>query len=127
MTFKQKPWIAWLLIATGLFLLIIGGLTSDIIQLIIGGMNMFIGISMLTRDIVIITETEVQVKNLLGMTLKRFPIQGYNSHMVEGHKVFVEQDGKRVLIRALNQRGVRRQDWDRLINEVVIGQVGRSE
>lgn len=64
-------------------------------QLVLGGVVILIGILQLTTPTVVVTDTEIQMRNLLGMTLRRIPYQASNTEVKEG-KVYVNDKKVRI-------------------------------
>ena len=91
---KYKPWFGILGLAAGLFVLITGlALRGRGILLVNGGILLLVGLLQLVQPVVIIVEGEIQVRNLLGMTMKRFAFRPEDVTF-EGLKIFVA--GQRV-------------------------------
>ncbi len=127
MKFRQKPTFGYVMIVIALALLTLGALTTDTILLLLGAMNGFIGVSMLARDIVEISTAEIRIKNLLGMTLRRIPYAGIHQLSIQDGMVYLDQGDTSKPIKALNQRSIRKEDWQRLEHKIGIRELGNDE
>lgn len=68
--------LAILLTALGPVLLVLGGLTSNVMTMVIGGLDLMLGIGMLFQPAFVLDKGVLNVRNLLGMTLRRLPVTG---------------------------------------------------
>lgn len=81
----------------GVLLLLVGLLTANVLNILVGLLLGAFGVLTMRNPIAVITDTEVQMRNPLGMTVRRFPISGPSDLRVEGSKVVHVPTGKRAL------------------------------
>ena len=70
----HKPFMGVILLCCGLFIGGVGIMIGTIIQLIMGGMFTLMGIMYFTKPALYINEHTMELKNLLGMTIKTYPL-----------------------------------------------------
>lgn len=81
----------------GVLLLLVGLLTGNILNILVGLLLGAFGVLVIRNPVAVVTDTEVQMRNPLGMTVRRFPISGPADLRVEGNKVVHVPTGKRAL------------------------------
>lgn len=81
----------------GVLLLLVGLLTGNVLNILVGLLLGAFGVLVLRNPIAVVTETEMQIRNPLGMTVRRFPVSGPADLRIEGNKVIHVPTGKRAL------------------------------
>ena len=81
----------------GVLLLLVGLLSGTVLNIFVGLLLGAFGVLTIRNPIAVITETEVQMRNPLGMTVRRFPISGPADLRIEGNKVIHAPTGKRAM------------------------------
>lgn len=81
----------------GVLLLVVGLLSGNVLNILVGVLLGAFGVLTIRNPIAVITDTEVQMRNPLGMTVRRFPISGPADLRLEGTKVVHVPTGKRAL------------------------------
>ncbi len=81
----------------GVLLLLVGLLSGNVLNILVGLLLGAFGVLTIRNPIAVITETEVQMRNPLGMTVRRFPISGPEDLRIEGNKVIHAPTGKRAM------------------------------
>lgn len=81
----------------GALIAILGIAMGENVTPILGALLIILGILQLVTPPLVITETEAQVKNPVGMTLKRFPLSGPSDLFFDGKKLMHAPTGKKVL------------------------------
>lgn len=84
-------------LVVGVVILLLALMTANGLQLFMGCFFILLGILYTANPALLITETEILVKNPLGMTLKRYPYTIENVE-ISGNKILVA--GKKVFIAA---------------------------
>jgi hypothetical protein len=92
---RQNRVFAIVILSCAIFILFVSFLIGPSLNLIIGFLNLFIGIKMLTQPVLVITDQEIEIKNLLGMTMKRVPFNSYAELEIEEGSLYVNQGGMR--------------------------------
>ncbi|MCA9636954.1 MAG: SPW repeat protein [Myxococcales bacterium] len=70
---RTNPIFAIFLVAASAFILGVSALTGPSVNTITGVVLLVLGILQLSRPLIVVTEGEIQFRNLLGMTLRRVP------------------------------------------------------
>ncbi|MCP4439151.1 MAG: hypothetical protein GY810_09435 [Aureispira sp.] len=77
-----------------IIILVTAFMSEDMIQLLMGSFFIFLAVMLFTQPILVVTQSEIQLKNLLGMTMRKVAYNGKvvtldnNKLMVDGKKVF---------------------------------------
>jgi hypothetical protein len=84
---------------------------------VVGGLNLVVGILMLTRPLYVLSEGVLEVKNLLGMTVRRYVFDSLSEFEVEpsGAIWHVDRSGARKKVR-ISRLTVASADWKRLVD-----------
>jgi hypothetical protein len=105
----NKGFAAFMLIA-GLFIVGAAFATGRLFpQAVTGGILLAVGLLYLTRPLFIVTPSEVQLKNGLGMTVKTYPFRSLSELKIRDGKLFVGEQKVRAS-RWFSDGG----DWARL-------------
>lgn len=88
--------LAVLLLILGLALLGIGLATSKWTSVFPGVVLPIVGALMLVNPMLRFEPHEVQVRNLLGMTLKRYPVNGPGYVRIDGKGLYYAPTGKKI-------------------------------
>ena len=82
----------------GLLLLVLGLLTisDSLINVVLGPVLMLVGVGYLVGTLLVVTPTEVQLRNLLGMTVRRTPIRSLADLRLDDKRLVHTPTGKRV-------------------------------
>jgi len=86
---------AVIILACAGFILFVSFLIGPSLNLIVGFLNLFIGIQMLAKPFLVIGEREIQLKNLFGMTLRRFHYSSPSDLEMDGSILYVNHNGER--------------------------------
>jgi hypothetical protein len=70
---KQKIYFPIIGLVCALFILVVGLMLGQVLQLGLGGFLLLISILQFTVPVVVIEAHEIQLRNLFGMTLRRVP------------------------------------------------------
>ena len=70
--------------------LILAILFADALQTIMGALLLVFSVLMWRQPLLVVTNTEIQLRNSLGMTLRRLPYARQEVHM-EGNTIWVKQ------------------------------------
>ena len=92
---RQNRVFAIVILSCAVFILFVSFLIGPSLNLVIGFLNLFIGIQMLTKPVVVITEREIELKNLMGMTMRRVAFNSYAELEIEDGSLYVNQGGTR--------------------------------
>ncbi len=87
--------IAILCLAAGLFCLVVTAQYGGAVGVFSGSISVLFGILLLTVPTIVITDEEIQMRNIYGMTLKRHKYNASNTE-VKDRKVYV--NGKKIRI-----------------------------
>jgi hypothetical protein len=93
--------IAFLMIGVAGLNLYVFLLTGKGMHAGLAGLFALIGVLYLFGNLLVVTETEVQLKNPMGMTVKSYPIQSLRDLEMDGNKLFVTGAGERKKIAGL--------------------------
>ncbi|MCW4456717.1 hypothetical protein [Microbacterium sp. MPKO10] len=85
------------LVVIGALNLLLMLVTPQVIQAVAGVILMVLGVLMLVNPSVSITATEVQVRNPLGMVLKRYPITSLADLSTDGDVLSTRADGRKIV------------------------------
>ncbi len=85
---RFHPAFAYFFLPVSLFILGTGLFLGKPMLIFLGAMQLFIGVQYLRSAIYVVHEREIEVKNLLGMTLKRHTFGGLSELLVEGGKLW---------------------------------------
>jgi len=91
----NKP-LAIALLVVGALLLVISLALGKALTAAVGGILALLGILQLVQSPLVITSEEVQVRNPLGMTLRRFPVSSPSDLRIEGKRLMHMPTGKKV-------------------------------
>lgn len=92
---KANPIFPIVQLIAGVFILITAIIIGDLLQLVMGSFFILIGVLFLTQPVLVVTNTEIQLRNMIGMTLKKAFHQKQNITFDE-NKLMV--DGKRFFV-----------------------------
>lgn len=111
-----KGWAIAILIGAGL-LLAMAPFVRTWMTGVIGALNLVVGILMLTRPLYVLGDGALQVKNLFGMTMRRYNYSSLSQFEVEpaGAIWHTDHDGTRRKVR-ISRLTVASADWKRLID-----------
>lgn len=84
-------------IVVGALLLVVSLGTGQAVSAVAGGILLLLGILQMINPQLVITADEVQVRNPVGMTLRRFPISGPQDLRFEDKKLMHVPTGKKVM------------------------------
>ncbi|TNE91691.1 MAG: hypothetical protein EP330_04355 [Deltaproteobacteria bacterium] len=104
-----------LLFVAGLFMLGVGLLVGELTQLVLGCMNVLLGFLFATQPMWVLTGTEIQVRNALGMTLKRHGYSSLAELEVRGGSLHRKSDGSKLVGKSFVGRQA---DWDAVVAAV---------
>lgn len=108
----NKFWaLVMLAIAAGGFVLF--AMTGSLLQLALGAMFVIAAALWATRPFLVVTDTEIQAKNMTGITLRRFPHGGLAAIDVVPGGIVIGAGEKRQHLR-LSRLVVSRADLDKL-------------
>lgn len=108
----QPVWGA-LMLCAAVFILAVGLLLAEPIQLVVGTVNLLVGALFLGQPWIVVTSREIQVRNLLGMTLKRHAYDSLAAlTVVDGA---LHKDGALVIGKSFVARS---DDWERVLAAV---------
>ncbi|GAA1153343.1 hypothetical protein [Ornithinicoccus hortensis] len=96
MTIRYSKPLAITLLVVGLLLLGVSLMTEQWISVVAGGILALVGALNLANPTIKIEPHEVQLRNPLGMTLKRFPVTGPADLRFEGNRLVHVPQGKRI-------------------------------
>jgi hypothetical protein len=82
------------LVVLGPLLLVLASLTANVMNALVGAMNLGLGIAMMVNPFIVVTGGELRLKNLLGMTLRRLPAVGDDG---APRGFTLSEDGKRII------------------------------
>lgn len=109
---RQSPVFGGLLIVLGIALLVLASMLPDsTMQMVLGIMNTLIGVLILTNPVVLIDEQEIQIRNLLGITMRRVPHGGIQNLEIQGKHVYVKQNGETTKVKSINKTWTHPGDW----------------
>lgn len=92
---KANPIFPIVQLIAGVFILITAFIIGNVLQLGMGAFFILIGLLFLTQPVLVVTNTEIQLKNMIGMTLKKALYQN-KAITFDGNKLMV--DGKRFFV-----------------------------
>jgi hypothetical protein len=107
---------AWGIVLCGLGAvnLALAMVTRSTLSLVSAGLIVTVGILMFVVAPVVIEDTQVRVKNLLGITLRTYRFRSLAAIHFDGSKVFyVDEAGQRQRIRGLSRTLADPRDWRR--------------
>lgn len=96
LTMRFKPGLGIALLVVGLLLAATSLLTSQAIGVVSGAIVALLGVLMLVNPMMKVEATEVQVRNPLGMTLRRFPISSPADLRFEGNALWHVPQNKKI-------------------------------
>lgn len=108
---RFKPVFGWVLLVLGLFVIGTSLLTGNLVLTVVGVVNSAAAVGFATQPMFVVFADRVEVKNLLGMTLKTLPIRSLQDLRIEGSQVVVPHSPKP---RRLGGALVRTSDWEAL-------------
>jgi hypothetical protein len=114
MRVRLNPVIGWILLAPAAFVLLTGLFLGQVMLIVLGVMQVLISIGYLTGTFFEISDHELGVKNLLGMTLKRHAFGSLAELEVRGTKICRRADGATLVGRTTAHRG----DWEMLCGKI---------
>lgn len=97
MTIRYSKPLAYGLLGVGLVLLVVSILTQQWLTVFAGAVLALVGGLNLVNPTVKVERDEVQLKNPLGMTLRRFPVSGPADLRFEGNKLVHVPQGKKIV------------------------------
>jgi hypothetical protein len=80
--------LAIVMLVLGIIVLVLGLMVGKGLQLLIGGLNIGIGIAYLTQPWFVVFEDRIEIRNLLGMTMKTHTISSLAELEVREKKVY---------------------------------------
>lgn len=89
--------LAIALLIVGLAILIMGISSGQMLEIVLGGLLVVLGVLLLVQPMVVFTDSQIQVRNLFGMTLKRFDVSSPADVKVEGSKLVYVPTGKKII------------------------------
>ena len=102
------------MLVAGGFTLLTALLLGKGLLAVLGGLNLLIGLGWLSRPIFVVHEDRVELKNLLGMTMKTHQFSGLAELEVRGKKLFRRGERKALAGSGL----VHSADWERVVAAV---------
>lgn len=110
---RYQPLWGGLMLCAAVFILAVGLLLAEPIQLVVGTVNLLLGALFLGQPWIVVTSHEIQVRNLLGMTLKRHTYGSLAElSVVDGA---IHKDGAKLLGKSFVARS---DDWERVLAAV---------
>ncbi len=111
-----KGWSITLVVLASL-LIAMAAFLGNPVTLLLGGMNLAIGVLMLTRPLYVLGPGALEVKNLLGMTMRRYPFRSVSEFEVEPNGTIWHHDvnGVRHKVR-ISRLTVDANDYRRLLD-----------
>jgi hypothetical protein len=111
-----KGWAITILVGAAL-LLVMAPFVRTWMTGAIGALNLVVGILMLTRPLYVLGDGSLQVKNLFGMTMRRYEYSSLSQFVVEpaGAIWHTDRGGTRRKVR-ISRLTVASADWKRLID-----------
>ena len=97
LTLRTSRVLTIALIVVGVLTLVLGLGTGEIVSIGLGVLLTVLGALMTINPMMVVTGQEIQVKNPLGMTLKRFPAAGPQDVRLEGNKLVHVGTGKKII------------------------------
>jgi hypothetical protein len=92
------------IVAVALVICVVGLITGGLHLVLLGALQIAMGWAFAVKPTVIVFRDRVELRNLLGMTMKTFPIAGLHQLRIEGGKVMVpEEEGTKALGGALTR------------------------
>lgn len=82
------------ILVVGVLLLVLSLATGEVLSIITGAILAVLGGLLMRTPIAVIEDGDLQRKNALGMTLKRFPVSGPADLRLDGNKVVHVATGK---------------------------------
>jgi len=114
--YYAKGWAIALIIGAGL-LLAMAPFVRTWMTGVIGALNLVVGILMLTRPLYVLGHGALEIKNLFGMTIRRYRYESLSEFEVEpaGTIWHTDRGGTRKKVR-ISRMTVASADWKRLID-----------
>jgi hypothetical protein len=111
-----KGWAIVIIVGAAL-LLVMAPFVRTWMTGVIGALNLIVGILMLTRPLYVLGDGALQVKNLFGMTMRRYSYRSLSQFEVEpaGAIWHTDEQGTRRKVR-ISRLTVASADWKRLID-----------
>ncbi len=94
MTLRYSRTLTVSALVVGLLLLALSLATGEVLSIITGAILAVLGGLLMRTPIAVLADGDLQRKNALGMTLKRFPVAGPTDLRLEGNKVVHVPTGK---------------------------------
>jgi hypothetical protein len=116
MRVRFNPILGYVLLVPAIFVLGTGLLLGKGMLLMIGAMNMMVAIGHLTGTVFEITDREIGIKNLLGMTMRRHAFGSFADLEVRGNQIYRRADGSPLkgVGKGLSHSG----DWQALCDKI---------
>lgn len=108
---RQNPYLAGIVLLSGFGLVVTSFPLANWFLTGLGAFHIVISLLMLTVPVVVIREKEVEIKNILGMVLKRVPHPGLHHLIIQGNRLLIEYDGQSTKIRNVNKSFSHQGDW----------------
>lgn len=112
---RYKPGFSVIMFVAGTFMLGVGLLIGEPLQLLLGTMNIALGFGFATQPIWVLTESQIQMRNLLGMTLKRHDYGSLAELEIRGSAVHRREDGKKLTSKSFVGRN---DDWAAVVEAI---------
>ncbi len=96
------------------------GVPTKPYHFIVGVILLFIGGLYMRGTAFIITQREIQLKNLYGMTVRKTAIDGYASLEVSNNKLFYDQNGEKKRVRGVARWYLHKADWDEMEQAILL-------
>lgn len=94
LTVRQKPHMGFLMILVGVGV-VIAGLASDPIIAPVGAVLGLAGLAMANGPMFVVHNDRIEIKNPLGMTVKRVQVADLGSLSVVGARLVLTEDGEK--------------------------------
>ena len=98
---RYHPGFGWVMTIMGGFVFLTGITIGPGVQIITGALFLLLGRSYLKNTALVITPTEVQIKNPLGMTVKRYP---YTELRIENGRLYADDRKVKMPLYMLNKK-----------------------
>lgn len=96
--------LAWLVLGTGAVSLGLGALAGTLASVAVGAISGIVGVLWLVNPIAVASDEALEIKNPLGMTLRRIPLQSRRDLEVREGRVFVRGGSRPVLATLVTHR-----------------------
>jgi hypothetical protein len=103
MKIRHNRVIAAIILILGAFVLFAGLFMKAVPSIFIGLLNVLIGIMMMVQPQLVISRSRVELKNLLGMTMKTRDFDYPSQLELEDSKFYINRNGKREKIMTVNK------------------------